>query len=356
MSDWRIRLTDTPSHAFRCGLLGCWIVALRAWWWPGWPLLALSLGAFVIVPFGLILVPPREARTWAAFFWRAAVWLQLPGALSLLAATWWAAPGDAAALLALPWLFVTALVALVGLTRLLKYGVRPAGELSISFALIYLAVGGVWAVLACWGSESLQSTFQSLARDGGWAGDAARFGGRAFGFSELIIQLTAVHFHFAGFVLALLTGLAARARPGVEATVAVAGVIVGIPLVAVGINLTQAGLPAVEPWAAWLLAASGALTAVLHLWLAGSRPPLLRFLFTVSGVSLLLSMALAALYAWGRFSGIAVVEIPQMLPSHGALNAFGFAGPGLFAWLLAGGTITTPRGSAAGTGPPALRP
>ena len=54
--------------------------------------------------------------------------------------------------------------------------------------LVYLAVGGGWTVLA-WG------------------------GLRPLGFAAPIVLLTAVHFHYAGFALPLLTGLAGRNLP-----------------------------------------------------------------------------------------------------------------------------------------------
>ena len=55
--------------------------------------------------------------------------------------------------------------------------------------LVYLAVGGVWTVIA-------------------------RAGLRPLGFPDLIVLLTAVHFHYAGFALPVLAGLVARASGG----------------------------------------------------------------------------------------------------------------------------------------------
>jgi hypothetical protein len=331
---FRLPLTDSRTHALRCALLGFAVLAVRVAWWPGWPFAALLLGVFVIVPLGLALINPREPRGFDVLFWRAAVWLQLPAALSLLAATAQQTPGDVAALLAMPWLCLTMLVAIAGLARLLRRGVWSLSELCIDFAMIYLAIGGIWTVLACWGSAALQAAINSLGNSGEGSVDLLRLMNRALGFPDVVVQLTAVHFHFAGFVLPLLTGMVARSRPGLESSVAVAGVIAGIPLVAIGINLTQIGEPDFEPWAAWFLSAAGALTAVLHLWHAGRLPPLPRTLFTVSGVSLLAAMTLSSLYAWGRFSDRPVLDIERMLPSHGAINALGFALVGLIAWLL----------------------
>jgi hypothetical protein len=342
-------LTDARGHALRCALLGLVVALGRSAWWPGWPFAALLLGVFVVVPLGLALVAPPEPRGWHVFFWRAAVWLQLPAALLVMTATLLES-GLVAALLTLPWFFVTVLVALSGLTRLLRRGARPLTEAAIDAGLIYVAVGGVWTVLSFWGESSLQAAL--------WPGaemdsDLLRVARRSVGFPQIMFELTAVHFHFAGFVLPLLTGIVGRARPGLTANAAAVGVIAGMPLVAVGITLTQLGYPEVEPWAAWLLAGSATLTAVLQIRHAGQLTSrLARGLLTVSGVSLIVAMAYAALYAWGlwsldRFAGLPSLDIRRMLPFHGAVNAVGFALAGLVGWVL----VTGPKAEAALAGP-----
>jgi hypothetical protein len=59
------------------------------------------------------------------------------------------------------------------------------------------------------------------------------------------VLLTAIHFHYAGFALPLLTGLAGRALGGRIARIASLGVIAGVPLVAFGITgLSYASPPA----------------------------------------------------------------------------------------------------------------
>jgi hypothetical protein len=53
-----------------------------------------------------------------------------------------------------------------------------------------------------------------------------------------------------------------------------------------------------------------------------------------SGFSLIIGMVLAAVYALGHYLGLEWLDIPQMLPFHGAVNAFGFALPAVVAWNL----------------------
>jgi hypothetical protein len=299
-------------------LIGGCAEILAALLWPRWEVALFLLGPLVIVPLGLALLAPGPHDRFRRLWWVGAL-LQFPAALLLLAA-FVLHPGPPAALLSLPWLAVTLLTALFGAARLLLRGPRPLEELALDAGLIYLAVGGGWLVLA-------------------------RAGIRPLGFDPLIVLLTAVHFHYAGFVLPLLTGMAGRAWPTFLSRTAAVGVIAGVPLVAVGINLSQLNARDFEPWAATLLAGAGLLVASLHLALAASRRPLgQRLLLAVAGLALPVGMVLATVYAWGRYSGLPWIDIPQMLPYHGAVNALGFALSGLVGWNLA---VPPPREDAA---------
>ncbi|HEY9422963.1 MAG TPA: YndJ family transporter, partial [Thermoanaerobaculia bacterium] len=147
-----------------------------------WAVLILLLGALVIVPLGLRLV--TDLRGTAAKLWRIAVLLQLPTALLLVVA--FAQPrGTLAAVLALPWLATTAVISLTGLLRAWYRGWRPVEELCFDAGLIYLVIGGGWTVLS-------------------------RYGLRPLGFEDVIVLLTGIHFHYAGFALPIMTGLAGR--------------------------------------------------------------------------------------------------------------------------------------------------
>jgi YndJ-like protein len=319
---WHTPLADARRHCY--GSAFCGVVALLLYWLTflrqspleEW---LLVLGPLVIVPLGLALLAPDSSQRLLRGMWLSAVWLQLPAAL-LFIGSFLSDPGHPSPLLATPWLLFTVLMALFGLARLLRGGFWPPEELAINVGLIYLAVGGGWAWLSRLGP--------------GWE-IVARWGVPSLGFSDLIVLLTAVHFHYAGFALLLLTGLAGHVLQNRIARLTAVGVIVAVPLVAVGITLSQVQFRSVEPWAAWLMAAAASLAAVLHLWLAlRTRRLLPRLLFAVAGASLLAGMALAAVYAWGRYTGLPWIDIPQMIPYHGAVNALGFALPALLAWNL----------------------
>ena len=77
------------------------------------------------------------------------------------------------------------------------------------------------------------------------------------------------------------------------------------------------------------------LVALLQIRLAVRSASLgARLLFAASGLSLLTGMVLAAAYALGKFLDTPWLTIPQMLPTHGAINALGFAMLGLFGWNM----------------------
>jgi hypothetical protein len=293
-----------------------WLIVV-AWLHPspfetGWAVSLLLLSPLVLVPLGLRLAAPSEQEQSRSWLWLAAFRLQLPAALVLVAAFAISA-GLMAAVLSLPWLLTTSIISLTGLARIRRRGLSPIEELCLDAGLVYLVVGGVWTVMSRWGLRPLN-------------------------FEAIIVLLTAIHFHFAGFALPILTGLAGRALKGEMARTASVGVIVGIPMVAVGITTTQLGFrPLLECLAAILTAIAGLLSAGLHLRLfaQSSWPKLVRALWLIAALSLAASMILAAIYGSRAYLSVAWLDIPWMRALHGSANALGFALLGTLAWSLA---------------------
>lgn len=278
---------------------------------PDWPLALLWLAALVAVPLVLRLVAPPRRGGVEGGLWRVAAVLQPPAALLLLAAA--AVDGTGSLLLALPWLAVTGLLALLGAARLLRRRRWAVDALCVDAGLIFVAVGGAWTT-------------------------AHHAGMRPMGFSPIIVLLTAVHFHYAGLLLPVLTGLAARRVPGWMATAASLGVIAGVPLTAVGITATQMGVaPGVEATSVAVTVAGAALAALLHLRLAvrSGDPWTVRVLWGAAGVSLLAGMGLAGAYGVRAWVPVAWLGIPWMQALHGSVNALGFGMVGTLAWTLA---------------------
>lgn len=284
-----------------CGLVG--LVGLLVWW-PGLAAGLLGLAALVHVPLilnllgtpddpaGRLLRAARRAQPVAA--------LALVGSLSL-------EQGMVAGALAVPWLGLCGVLALAGGWRLLLRRGGPAAAVVIDGGLAFAAVGGAWTV-------------------------ATRAGIQPMGFSDTIVLLTAVHFHYAGLALPILAGLAGRVLPGTHHTAVVVGVLAGVPLVAIGISTTLL----IEGFAAVVMATAGIGLGALQLRIAGDRtlPALRRGLLAISGLALLGGMALAMAYGVGAWLPARPVSIPGMVAMHGATNAIGFALLGLLAWCV----------------------
>jgi len=282
------------------------LIVLRPEWAPA----LLLLGALVAVPLGLASLDDMAELLRGFGLHTVLPWIQLLSA-GMLVASFAFGAGERAGALALPWLLFTAFVALLGFTRLLGGGYRSAAGITTSAGLIFITVGGGCTAASRWGARPME-------------------------FGEPMVLLTGVHFHYAGFALPILAGLAAQTLRNLRARLAVAGVVLGVPFVAVGITAGRS-LHLVELSAAWFLAVACLLVVALQAELAAravSRAG--RVLFALSGLALLAGMALAAVYALGAFRESAWLEIPTMVLWHGTLNAVGFALPGLLAWHLVG--------------------
>jgi len=166
------------------------------------------------------------------------------------------------------------------------------------------------------------------------------------GFALPIVLLTAVHFHYAGFALPLLTGLAGRTLgDGLLTRAAASGVIAGVPMVAVGITGSQLGLgPLLEGVAAVVTACAELLTAALYLRLAFQRSwsGAVRALWSLTTLALAGGMILAALYGLRTWVSVPWLDLPWMWALHGTANSLGFALAGLIAWTKITPETATP--------------
>ena len=184
--------------------------------------------------------------------------------------------------------------------------------------MAYLSVAGVWAVME-------------------------RLAVYPFGFNPEIVFLTIVHFHYAGFVLPVLAGLASRRLApqgqsgGIFTQIACYFTVAAVGLLAVGITLTQLGCSTdFEMASAWLMALSAAAVAALHLRLAflKNNPLKIRWLWAMAAFALLGGMLLAGLYGSRFLNPIPWLDIPMMRALHGTLNAVGFGLCAVGGWRL----------------------
>ncbi len=286
------------------------------------------VGPLVAAPLILAMLEPDAGQRRARIAWLAASWLQLPCAALAIAAHY-RAPGLEAALLAVPWLLVTLACALYGLARLISRAtsspqapltlktaldrVGPIDALCVDAGLAYVVVGATWMIIA-------------------------RSGVILEAFDPLIVQLTAAHFHFAGFTAPIITGLigplipADRPRARAAFAIAAVAVIAGPPLIGIGISIS----PLMEVICALILASGLLVLAALMAFVVGPalKNTIAWGLMLIASLSLVLTMALACAYATGEFLGQSWILIPRMAETHGLANVFGFSLCGLIALLL----------------------
>lgn len=295
-----------------------------------WARAILAIGAIVVVPLGLSLVRQRPSTGHLG-----AVVLLL--AAALLAVSQFVPAGKLAASFAAPWLVVTAMVALAGLKRAWIARRGPLSDLTIAAGMIYLAIGGYWAIFD-------------------------RAGLRPLDFDPAIVLLTAIHFHYAGFALPILTGLAIRTHsPDALSRLTALGVILSVPLTAVGITASQLGYaPLLELIAAWCMSLAGLGVAWLYVRLA-MRPATSRWareLWIGGAIFLACGMVLSLAYGTRAYLPLPWLDIPRMRAVHGTANALGFTLPCLAGWLYrragcqADSAASASSSTAAGAGRP----
>ncbi|MEO1518370.1 MAG: YndJ family transporter [Bacteroidota bacterium] len=277
---------------------------------------------FLARPFDPFALPYVSALVLAAALWliplaweltRSPEWyvqMGLPAA-SLLAISFLLDQGWEAAVFAMPWLVLTLAVAHHKWRRRKLCIWKAPADLSHLLAFVYLPVGAIWAV-------------------------ADRLGFQPMGFSPAIVLLTVAHFHYAGFILPLLTGWVVGHLPGRWIRIAAYGVAMGIPLTAIGITSSQFHLPHfIEMLCASIMALSGLMIGIGHLVLFRMyRGQSAAIYWLLGGLALSAGMCLALLYAWRSVFPLAFLSIPWMHAVHGSLNALGFALPALLGWSL----------------------
>jgi len=275
--------------------------------------LLLLLAPVVIVPLGLRLVPLR--RRWANRMLRLAGLVQPVGAAAAVVA-FLVPPGWTAGVIALGWLVPCAIASLAGLVELFETRSWRPVQLVSAAALAYLSVGAAWLV-------------------------ASRAGVR-LGFSPAIVELTGVHFHYAGFAATLLAALALHTLRDAGqtarrvATTAALMVVVGTPITAVGITTRSAAATIAGPvlLAGGILSIAGITAVLIAPTLENAAA---RWLLRLSAAGVLLPMLLGVDYAVSRVFAVPALDLRWMAAIHGDLNALAFTLPGLLGWTLVSG-------------------
>ena len=272
--------------------------------------LLLLLAPLVVVPLGLRLVPfsGHISRQILAV---ARVTQPLGAAAALVA--FLLSPGWTSAVVALLWLLVCGIAALSGLVELAETRSRRFIHLVPAAAVGFLAVGAGWMVVS-------------------------RAGLRPLGFSRDIVELTGVHFHYAGFaatLMAALTMMALRDRGRLApfSTAAALLIVLGVPITAAGIATGSPAATVVGP----VLLGTGVLSIAGLMALAiapAVESAAARSLFWVSSAGVVLPMLLGVDYALSRVFPIPALDLRMMALIHGDLNAVAFSLAGLLGWTM----------------------
>jgi hypothetical protein len=193
----------------------------------------------------------------------------------------------------------------------------------------------IWALHRSWTLEALapfvSAAFLSVAAGALLASRSGITTGRV---AEPIVELTSVHYGFAGFGATLLAASALRAsRRGRQriAGAALAATMASPPVVALGF-LTGWALPQVG--GAAVLAAGVWVTAGVTLVDARprARNGTTALLMTIAGLAPLAPMVLAVAWAAAQHWAVLALDIPAMARVHGSANALGFVGCGLLGY------------------------
>lgn len=272
------------------------------------------LAPLVVVPLGFEVVHRHAADAQPQKLGRIVRILQ-PFAAGLAVVSFWFPTGALAGLFSSPWFVVCVLTALVAIFNLFRPGGRALNRFLFNVAGFDLAIAGCWLMVS-------------------------RLGITPMHFSEPIVLLTAVHFHYSGFATALLAGVALKSyrrhqnRSGFARWVVAAAVVLPF-LLAAGFVFSSA----LKLVAALLLAITLVGFSLLQIMAAGElRSTVARVLLRIGAALLIPGMLLVIVYSVGEYTGQYWLMIPQMAHTHGLLNGPGFVLLSLLGWVIEKGS------------------
>lgn len=208
--------------------------------------------------------------------------------------------------LALVWWLYGILLALFAIVKCLERGCRPLHELAIDSGFMYLSIGGFWV-------------YASVAQL------------EIMNFSQEIVLLTAVHFHYSSFIIPIVAGLLGRLyvrNRSIFNTMLI--IIIVSPLtVAVGITYSR-----VIEWLAVCLYFISLYMYGYFVLTTAFRNRLAKGFVVVSALILLVTISFSLIYAYGRLQHSFTISIETMVWIHGVTNAFGVVLGALIGWSL----------------------
>jgi YndJ-like protein len=271
--------------------------------------LLLLLAPWVAVPLALSLVPATSSSRFSRMSESIVRYLLLPGAL-LATLSFFLSVGWPAGALVCASLIVGVALALHGLERLIRNGVRSFPEFCFALGEGYALVGALWLL-------------------------ASRLGLQPIGFHEPIVLLTAIHFHYAGLMAAVLAGLVVSdpgaIRSPLALRMALSCAVLGPGLL--GIAFLAGSKLKLAAVALMVVGECGIAVGTFRIGLSDAARTGGR-LRLVGSTSVIFGMVLAGIWAVGEYLLHAFVNLEQMARYHGVLNSVGFGLCSLVGWTL----------------------
>lgn len=208
--------------------------------------------------------------------------------------------------LAFVWWLYGILLALFAVVKCLERGWRPLHELAIDSGFMYLSIGGFWMYASVAQLEIMD-------------------------FSQEIVLLTAVHFHYSSFIIPIVAGLLGRLSVNNRSVFnAMLVIIIVSPLtVAVGITYSR-----VIEWLAVCLYFISLYAYGYFVLTTPFRNRVAKGFVAVSALILLMTITFSLIYAYGRLQNSFTISIETMVWIHGVTNAFGVVLGALIGWRL----------------------
>jgi YndJ-like protein len=257
---------------------------------PDWHVRVLELAALVWLPIGVSILSEK-----AGFNFPSAVKNSiLVAAVCLVIALEFNFENHA--FFTIPYVFLTFSLAASSIENWIL-SPRRLSHTTLSVSLMMLPVASLWAASHCFDYQLIN-------------------------FSREIVTLTAVHFHYAGFLFILLCGIALQQHDNSLIRWACRLAIAAVPMTALGITASQlSGNYVMEMLSAVCVALAGYCCAIAYVRMAFSTKKTMEIMLSFSFAAVLFfSMSLAVLYAIRPFYLLDWLTIPYMKAIHGTCN------------------------------------
>ncbi|HYL86132.1 MAG TPA: YndJ family transporter [Candidatus Angelobacter sp.] len=276
------------------------------------------LAPWAVVPLALSFVPVRRVTGIDRVACLVVRYLLFPGAV-LSTVSFFLRGGRAAAALVCLWVILAATIALDGLGRIIRTRLKSFQQFCYAIGEGYALVGALWLL-------------------------ASRLGRQPFGFHEPIGLLTAIHFHYAGLMAAILAGLAAS-ETGTKPPLAILRIALTCAVLGPGVlGLAFLAGPKMKLAAVglMLIGETGIALGTFRIGLTDARNAGGRMLL-IGSACVIFGMTLAGIWAIGEYPLHAFVNLEQMARFHGVLNSAGFGLCSLVGWTLFRGKPQAPQ-------------